>query len=108
MTRIFEKQVFMGSGEGSVTQMGHLYCMLSKALDIIHRIQQEPCGSEQEKMCPNWRQEQIDGQIEVNRLAEEIFTGLTGRKVRFKNEICSTYGTMNFDILRELPVKTRQ
>lgn len=92
MTQVFKQQVFMGSGDHSAAEIGHLYMMLSKALDIIHSIQQEPCGSEQEKMCPNWREEQEEGQAEVNRLAAEIFTALTGQEAKFKNKICPVCG----------------
>lgn len=73
-------QIFMGSGQNTLANMGHLYQELSRAFDILGGIQQ-PGHPESEEDCKNEEYMVRSHQMEVEVIAREIYLALTGKVV---------------------------
>jgi len=74
------KQLFMGNGEQSLAQVGHLYLRLGQALTTLGGIQQPPRPCDPKEACEEWEQEVEDGEHEIKQIAKEIHVALTGEK----------------------------
>lgn len=73
-----DSQIFMGSGWVSLAKIGHAYSLLSRAFDIMGGIQQPRMATEE----PDPKDEDLrhTDEIELNKIAQELYLGLTGRK----------------------------
>ncbi len=77
--RQFNGLLFMGAGESSLAHVGHLYTRLGRAIDTLGGIQQPDCIHEAPD--PKDDENRADGEREVEMIAKEIYTALTGRVV---------------------------
>jgi len=75
------EQLFLGSGEHSMAQCYELHQNLSKALELLSRIQQ--LSSHFEKLNLEEESRRIDDEAEIELLAKCIAEKLTGKKVKF-------------------------
>jgi hypothetical protein len=76
----FEGPLFMGSGQTSLAHVGHLHLRFAYALDKLGEIQQ-PYMSTEPSMTDRARA-QIEGdEMEVEKIAKEIYVALTGKAV---------------------------
>ena len=75
-------RIFMGCGEHSMAQCYYLTSELHKAFEILNGIQQPPRPVDPPDL--NWDNEVEEGEIELERIAREIYIGLTGKKPKLK------------------------
>ena len=61
-----------------MADVGHLFLELSNAISILSGIQQPPSPTENEN---NFAENYEEGEYEIERIAKEIYVGLTGKKV---------------------------
>jgi len=79
-----ETQVFMGNGDFSLAQMGHLYNLLSRGFDLLGEMQQAPTCHESEEVHEKHLNTIGDCQYELELIAKEIGMGLTGKRSVFR------------------------
>ena len=72
------ERIFMGAGDHSLAQMGHLHSQLERAFSTLSGIQQPPMATDSEEAFRQYEQEVEDGEIEIEMIAREIYIGLTG------------------------------
>ena len=74
-----DRQLFMGAGDHSLAQVGYLHIQLSKAVTILGGIQQPPDPTiPPNPDDPEWEDVVEEGQMDVDRIAGEIYLALTG------------------------------
>jgi hypothetical protein len=76
-------QIFMGSGNFSLAEMGYLYSRLHDAFDILGGIQQVPHCTDSKEVWEQHEEDYADGAYEVEKIAKEIYLALTGKRVPF-------------------------
>jgi len=79
-----ETQVFMGNGDFSLAQMGHLYNLLSRGFDLLGEMQQPPTCHESEEAHEQHAMTIGDYEYELELIAKEISAGLTGKRAVFQ------------------------
>lgn len=76
-------QIFMGSGDYSLAQIGHIHLILNEAFVLMGGIQQHPMSTEPEEAHKQHEIDIIDGQQRLEEISKEICMALTGKKVKF-------------------------
>ncbi len=76
-----KNQIFMGNGDHSLAQMGHLYTLLGEAFTTLGGIQQPPRCIDPKEAFDQYDEDIKNGDIELESIANEIYVALTGRKV---------------------------
>lgn len=73
--KVIEDTIFLGGGDASLVDIGHLYTLVARALNLLSAYQQ-PCHCSSEKEAARCEFERKLLPVEINRVAEEIFTAL--------------------------------
>ena len=81
MIERINEQIFMGAGDHSLAQIGHLHQKLARAFCVLGGIQQPPSIHEPAESCEQHMQDIEEGEYEIQEIVREICVGLTGKKL---------------------------